>query len=120
MVLITELKGTTLKRDLRAFRVVKLYHNHNHTGGNFGFYVIIWDPFKQEAGLTLELRGVHDLAGHIKSLDFGEAYQVPANLWDASDSKELNYQQFIDFLNRWIPERIKFLQAQKGKVKHGT
>ena len=35
-VTIEQLKGPNLKRDLHMFRVVKRWHNHNTTGGNFG------------------------------------------------------------------------------------
>lgn len=89
-----ELTGRKLKRDLGLKSASYRYHNKNNTGGNFGINLIA----SEEGDKDYELTGHYDTAGVIRSLKFGELYQM-----DAAIDVEI-YEKLID--------KIKYVRSQ--------
>ena len=70
MLLIKELDGRGLKRDLGATRAAYRWHNKNNRGGNFGINIY------GIAGKDFEITGSYDDQGQICVLRFGYQYRA--------------------------------------------
>jgi len=93
---IKDLRGAKLKKSLGLKRVMKRWHNHNKSGGNFGINLY------QDGGQNYEITGDHNLAGKVTDLHFGHLWQCGVKLFDDSDYREWTYNKLIDFLNSSI------------------
>lgn len=70
-MLKADLTGRKLKRDLGLKSASYRWHNKNNTGGNFGINLIA-----EEGDKDHELTGTYDTEGVIRSLKYGELWQV--------------------------------------------
>lgn len=94
MITIEELRGTNLKRDLGLRQVLKRWHNHNNTGGNFGINLMtIKEP-------NYEITGYHNLDNNITSLSFGELYQPGVVLFRSDTMHEWTYNRLISLIKK--------------------
>ena len=98
MININQLKGTNLKKDVGLHRVLKRWHNHNKTGGNFGINLYPMD----HASKKFEITGEHDTDGTVRRLRFGELYQVGQTLFDNEYYSLWDYDKLVCFIKNHI------------------
>jgi hypothetical protein len=104
MVNILELNGTRLKKDLNLRKVVKRWHNHNNSGGNFGINLYT-------GGQTdYEITGNHDLIGTVTTLRFAELYR-------AVGPEIISRRNNPETLTITYPELVLILKRLLGKLK---
>jgi hypothetical protein len=75
MVNIKTLQGVYLKNLLGAKRVQKTYHNHNKSGGNFGFVIVMNNKklsHRDDGEKWYRLDGEHNTEGEITHLNFSD------------------------------------------------
>ena len=105
-----ELKGTKLRKDLKASRVTKSYENkHKDGSGNFGFVIVynlegfkdIGCGLKTSNDKWFQLSGNYRPNGECFSLQFG-SYSRPIN----HIPSEWNYQQIVEYIIKFIAEHI--------------
>jgi hypothetical protein len=76
MINIKELNGAKLKKNVPLDRVMKRWHNHNNSGGNFG--INLYPNAEQYVyggtSKAYELTGYHDKEGNIYSLRMSFLY----------------------------------------------
>lgn len=110
MITFLELKGTTLRSDLKASRVQKSYNNkHKDGSGNFGFVIIFELEGLKDVGCGMkapnerwfQISGDYRADKGCYSLSFG-SYSRPIN----HIPSEWNYQQIIDYMAKFIQEHM--------------
>lgn len=101
MININELKGYNLKRDLKLRRVLKRWHNHNKTGGNFGINLITGTR------PDYEITGYHNLNGEIWNLSIGELYQCGTTLFKRDNMENWDYTRLTNLLNKLINKKVQ-------------
>ena len=85
---ISELKGSRIKRDIKAETVRKEYHNkHKDGSGNFGFSI------RFNNGNLYRLDGNYNKDGNIYSLDYGKYSGIGMEI------KYDNYENMICDIN---------------------
>lgn len=104
MININELKGTNLKKDVGLKRVLKRFHNHNNSGGNFGINLYPTDPM-DHTRKKFEITGEHDTDGNVRLLRFGELYQVGQTLFDNEYYSLWDYDKLVCFIKNYIDKK---------------
>ena len=101
---INELKGTKLKKEIGLRRVIKRWHNHNNTGGNFGINLYVSEPLDYSSK-AFEITGEHDTSGIVRRLRFGALYQGGGErVFDNTLFMDWDYVRLVDFLKTRIEE----------------
>jgi hypothetical protein len=100
MINIKELSGHRLRKDLCLKYVVKRWHNHNKTGGNFGINLITGGE------INFEITGYHNIEGKITTLQFKHLYGQTIYAKESLDKKiideTITYDYLINLLNPYI------------------
>jgi len=97
------LKGTKLKKDLGAFRVVKSYHNKQKLGtGNFGFVVVYKNNHPKPLDeFWFRLDGSYSSSGKLSDLSFG-SYGGGSS----SGIQDLTYTELISHMKRFVKNKM--------------
>lgn len=120
MINLKDITGSKVKKFFGATRASFGYHNHNKTGGNFGFNLIFEREGKVHCGCGVytqdrsiyQIVGHYDNNGNVYSLRFCEGWSA-----GAGNLEDLTLEEFLNFAKKYIAdheaERVRKLTEEK-------